>query len=113
VSSLYSCASSSGTTEPRNVDAAVARKQPEPRTTDVSTEQPGAVQEALPMKLAPGVDALPEGPCRKSVSCEEVKILVNASFVYEGREVCFADHAAQCACGRQLGVYQGDECYQY
>jgi hypothetical protein len=51
--------------------------------------------------------------CRNAVSCDETKILVNSSFVFEGRTYCFVDHAAQCACGRQLGVYEADDCYRY
>lgn len=49
-------------------------------------------------------EALPEGPCQKSVDCKETEVAMNPHFVFHGRKVCFWDPEARCACAKQLGV---------
>lgn len=49
-------------------------------------------------------EALPEGPCQKSVDCKDTEVAMNPHFIFHGRKVCFWDPDARCACAKQLGV---------
>lgn len=110
---FIACASSIDGKKQRNIDVAAPLSQPEAPEGEDSAEQPRVGKQERQIRPAPDVDALPEGPCRRAVLCEDVQILFGPGLMFEGNELCFLDDASQCACGRQLGVDEGDACYGY